>query len=96
MVGDLEPRPRGTASDNTLNGVSCTRTGPAFCVTVGGDDASGDQTLVESWSGTTWSIVPSPNEGTGSWLGSGLQTGFNGGDAVSCTSLVHHAQSQPG
>jgi Bacterial Ig domain len=46
--------------DNLLNGVSCS--GPSACV-AGGNYFTGtkDQTLIESWNGSAWSIVPSPN-----------------------------------
>jgi hypothetical protein len=41
--------------------VSCTST--ASCVAVGHYDASGTaRTLIESWNGTTWSTVISPNQ----------------------------------
>ena len=43
-----------------LLGVSCSK--PTACVAVGTADTSGSsQTLVESWNGSTWSVVPSPN-----------------------------------
>ena len=49
-----------TSEDNTLAGVSCTS--PTDCTAVGSDSTTvGGQTLVESWNGTAWSIVPSPN-----------------------------------
>jgi YVTN family beta-propeller protein len=40
---------------------------PNDCIAVGyyENGSSEYQTLVESWNGTTWSVVPSPNEGTG-------------------------------
>ena len=48
-----------------LNGVSCLS--ETDCFTVGyGDDSSGtEQTLIERWNGTNWSIMSSPNEGAG-------------------------------
>ena len=44
-----------------LTGVSCT--GPSACTAVGYADSNGslDHTLIESWNGSVWSIVPSPN-----------------------------------
>jgi len=53
------PNPGGV-STAALGGVSCHRT--TSCVAVG-DAISGttEQTLVEQWNGTTWSIVPSPD-----------------------------------
>jgi len=45
---------------NVLNGVSCTSA--SACIAAGYYyNGSYDQTLVEQWNGTTWSIVPSPN-----------------------------------
>lgn len=51
----------GTArSDNFLQGVSCAAR--AACIAVGVYSARGrDVTLAESWNGSTWSVVPSPN-----------------------------------
>jgi putative hemolysin len=52
----------GTAASNFLNGVSCTST--SFCIAVGYYTQTGghpDQTLVEKWNGTSWSISPTPN-----------------------------------
>ena len=62
---------------NGLGGVSCSL--PTACVAVGAYYASGDfsQTLIESWNGSVWSIVPSPNT-------SPTQINFLGG--VSCSS----------
>jgi hypothetical protein len=52
---------------NELNGVSCS--GPSACIAVGLYDTpepypqirTAYQTLIESWNGSAWSIVPSPN-----------------------------------
>jgi hypothetical protein len=63
-----------------LNGVSCTK--PTFCVAVGTNNSVGSsnmdvqKTLVESWNGSVWSIVPSPNTSP---------TVDNGLNAVSCS-----------
>jgi hypothetical protein len=49
-----------TSTYEELFGVSCT--GPTDCTAVGFFDSdSGAETLVESWNGSAWSIVPSPN-----------------------------------
>ncbi len=69
-----------TTGDNILSGVSCTSTG--FCMTAGdycsaGNCSSVFQTLVEEWSGTSWSIVTSSNTTT---------TQNNYLQGVSCTS----------
>ena len=45
---------------SALNGVSCSTANS--CVAVGGPGGgSGSQTLIESWNGFSWSIVPSPD-----------------------------------
>jgi hypothetical protein len=60
----LQPSPVPTgAKAAPLVGISCAST--SSCVAVGGwsrnPDRTGERTLVESWNGTDWSIVPSPN-----------------------------------
>ena len=71
------PSPNTSATqDNFLDGVSCTS---ASTCTAVGDYYTGtnDQTLIEQWNGTTWSIVSSPNT-------SATQDNYLNG--VSCTS----------
>ncbi len=69
------PNPTG-ASSSSLSGVSCLSS--ISCTAVGGfANASTDEPLIESWNGTSWSIVPSPSPGTGP---------NNALDSVSCTS----------
>ncbi len=54
---------------NFLVGVSCTAT--TSCIAVGSiSNEDGDQTLVESWDGTSWSIGTSPNPGVDNSLSS--------------------------
>ena len=68
-----------TTQTNILNGVSCTSA--TFCVAAG-EYYTGtyNQTLIEEWNGTSWSIVTSPNTST-------TQSNYlNGG--VSCTSAT--------
>ncbi len=51
---------QGTNVPNSLAGVSCASS--SDCVAVGtASNGSADQTLIEQWDGTTWSIVDSPN-----------------------------------
>ena len=65
-----------SAEDSYLEGVSCPTT--TFCVAAGSTyNGSEDQTLIEQWNGTSWSIVPSPDRTT---------TTDNGFDGVSCLS----------
>ncbi len=67
------PSPGSTGSD--LSGVSCVAANA--CTAVGASSTNGNalSTLIESWDGTRWSVVPSPNPATGG--------GFSG---VSCVS----------
>ena len=60
---------------NELNGVSCTSS--TSCIAVGdyGHGMAVSGTLVESWNGSVWTVVPSPSPGTASEL-----------SGVSCTS----------
>lgn len=64
----LAPSPNRGTGYNELDGVSCRPEVRASCQAVGVSyDASlgAQQTLIESWNGTSWSIVPSPSSGTG-------------------------------
>lgn len=79
-------RPSAAAAggpDSWLNGVSCAS--PTSCVAVGAYSPTGDgdnpedHTLIETLTGSTWNVVPSPNPGTGD------QTGLQ---AVTCTSAA--------
>ena len=60
----ITPSPNPGPIGNELNGVTCT--GASSCTAVGDySNASNlDQTLVESWNGTTWTVVASPNAGS--------------------------------
>ncbi len=53
-----------TTQDNHLTSVSCTSA--SFCMAAGYsvDSSSYDQTLVEEWTGSAWSIVASPSSST--------------------------------
>jgi hypothetical protein len=65
-----------TSKDNVLLGVSCTSA--SSCVTVGNNyNGTHNQTLVETWNGSAWTIALSPNTSTS-------QNNFLSG--VSCTS----------
>jgi hypothetical protein len=68
-----------TVAGDYLNGISCVST--SFCMAVGFYQQSGgrsDESLIERWNGTKWSIVPSPNVASVS----------NDLDAVSCYSTT--------
>ncbi len=74
------PSPDDGTLSSSLAGISCVSA--SSCTAVGTYLAGSsfadapEETLVESWNGSTWTIVPSPNSGT---IGSDLQ-------AVSCVS----------
>jgi hypothetical protein len=52
--------PNPGTNDNQLWAVSCRLTNACIAVGQYGNIGSGDQTLIESWDGTSWSVVPSP------------------------------------
>jgi len=72
------PSPNRGTGNNLLDGVSCISA--TACTAVGYSTASSGafRTLVESWDGTHWSVVPSPSVGTGN----------NILDGVSCISAT--------
>jgi hypothetical protein len=65
LTWSVVPSPNRGSSYNDLYGVSCVSA--ADCMAVGTYEGSTGpfQTLIESWNGTSWSLVPSPNLGTG-------------------------------
>ena len=73
------PNAGRATTGNFLNGVSCTSA--TACTAVGTyANSAGGKTLVESWNGTSWSVVPSPN--------AGLPDALNGLAGVSCVSAT--------
>jgi hypothetical protein len=63
----ITPSPNGGTGNSDLYGVSCVSA--SSCKAVGGaqlTSTSFGRTLIESWNGTAWSVVPSPNQGTSS------------------------------
>ena len=65
VAWSVVPSPDGGAFGDGLDGVSCVSA--AVCTAVGGYAAKGgtDRTLIESWNGAHWSVVPSPSPGPG-------------------------------
>ncbi|MGO9876618.1 MAG: hypothetical protein ACLPVY_22825 [Acidimicrobiia bacterium] len=68
----------------TLNSVACTSTASCFAVG-GGVLGTGEQTLVERWNGTAWSIVPSPHPSDAS--GGSLLVGVACVTAKNCSAV---------
>jgi hypothetical protein len=55
----IVPSPNVTEDFNNLNAISCV--GPSFCAAIGSDNTSNtDDTLVELWNASDWSVAPSP------------------------------------
>jgi hypothetical protein len=75
--------PSPSQGESELLGVSCLSA--SSCTAVGG---GANQTLVESWNGTSWSIVPSPNRG-----GFGELFGVSCASASACTAVGTSAPS---
>jgi hypothetical protein len=70
----------GSASDqNYLSGVSCTSA--TACTAVGYHYNGVFKTLIESWNGTSWSVVPSPSPG-------GVNDGLYGVSCMSATACT--------
>jgi hypothetical protein len=59
----IVPSPSPSSTNSALGGISCVSA--TFCVAVGSADNKRDftRTLIESWNGTAWSVVPSPSPG---------------------------------
>jgi hypothetical protein len=66
-----------TIQDNSLSDVTCASVSNCWAVGSYVNDSFHDQTLIEHWNGTSWSIVTSPNSSA---------TEFNELTGVSCTS----------
>ncbi len=56
------PSPSPDTNFNTLNGVIAVSANDVWAVGFTHSSLGIDQTLVEHWDGTSWSVVPSPNE----------------------------------
>jgi hypothetical protein len=68
------PSPNPVTGNNFFNGVSCVSAAACTAIGVSGNSTGVTSTLIQSWDGRRWSVVPSPNPGPGfTWL-----------DGVSC------------
>jgi hypothetical protein len=65
LTWSVVPSPNPGTGFNGLSAVSCVSA--AACMAVGGSQGSNGaaRTLAESWDGTRWSVVPTPNRGLG-------------------------------
>jgi hypothetical protein len=67
----IVPSPNQGTHGNFLRSVRVVSSTHVWAVGVYLDDSETAHTLVEHWDGTSWSIVPSPNQGThGNWFNS--------------------------
>jgi hypothetical protein len=60
----ITPTPNVTSGANSaseLHGVACASLNNCFAVGVGRPASGNEQTLIEHWNGTSWSVVASPN-----------------------------------
>jgi hypothetical protein len=75
----------GGGTQSYLNGVSCVT--PSECTAVGDTfTGTGYRTLIESWDGSAWSIVPSPND-RGSRSSQDQLLGVSCPDSTKCTAV---------
>ena len=72
------PNPGAAGSIRDLSGVSCVSA--AVCTATGSSVGNQALTLIESWNGTRWRVVPSPSRGNASYL-----TGVSCASASACT-----------
>ena len=84
----LDSSPNNGTVPNDLTGVSCASSSSCEAVGYSGLGSAEDQTLVESWNGTAWTIVPSPNSGPTSAL-----SGVSCIAANSCVAVGHGSLS---
>jgi hypothetical protein len=74
------PTPNGNPnSNNALSGIACPSANACVAVGYYADTSSNNQTLVEWWNGTSWSIVSSPSP----------DAHYNNLGGVSCTSVTN-------
>jgi hypothetical protein len=81
----VAPSPNPASAANVLDGVSCVSA--VVCTAVGFDyeTPNAQRTLVESWNGTAWSAVPSPNRPSSNAL-----DGVSCASATACTAVGSH------
>ncbi len=89
----IKPSPNQGTGSNQLNGVACASS--SSCTAVGtytNSSTGSSQTLAESWNGTTWSIKPSPNQGTSN----NVLNGVSCTSSSSCTAVGNYTNISTG
>ena len=84
----VNPSPNRGTGESELFGVSCVSA--SACTAVGSSGRYGEKTLVESWNGTQWRVVPSPNRSKYNALG-----GVSCVSASACTAVGWHGPGAP-
>jgi hypothetical protein len=79
------PSPSPGTEYNALNAVSCVSATACTAVGYHYDTPTEPRTLVESWNGSVWSVVPSPNRPSGNFL-----YGVSCVSAAACTAVGYH------
>jgi hypothetical protein len=77
LVGGARPQ-SGSGDNDVLESVSCISA--TACTAAGSSIVGRALTLIESWNGTRWSVVPSPGRGNANYL-----NGVSCGSATACT-----------
>jgi hypothetical protein len=82
------PDPAGSSNESRLNAVSCVSA--SDCTAVGYQmTTTGYSNLVESWNGSTWSVVSAPN--TGTYFYGDILTGVSCVSASDCTAVGYYS-----
>jgi hypothetical protein len=84
----IVPSPNNNVLDNTFTGISCPSASACTAVGYSYGTHSEPKTLIESWNGSAWSIVSSPNPGPG--LGQDYLDGVSCPTASSCTAVGYY------
>lgn len=85
----IVPTENGSGGYSVLNAVSCIRQ-TTVCTAVGESFNGSDfQTLIETWNGSGWSIVPSPEEGSGT----SQLTGISCASSTTCVAVGFYTKS---
>jgi hypothetical protein len=87
LTWSVVPSPSLAGHYNNLHGVSCASA--AACTAVGDSYTTSNgayATLVESWNGTSWSVVPSPSRGSGG----NFLDGVSCASAAACTAVGYY------
>src|SRR5215472_22971 len=83
------PSPGPVLGQDYLDSVSCPSA--SFCIAVGWHNRSKLKTLVESWNGTAWSVVPSPSPDVG-FVKPDYLNGVTCLSATACTAVGSYAR----